>query len=138
MTILEPRISGTPVPNPSPVSEPYWEGARLGELRYQLCAACGTANFGPGLVCRGCQSRDLTWEVSEGKGTLYSWTVVWRPQTPAFEVPYAPAIVRLEEGYEMLSAVVGCSPEDLREGLALSVEFHALNDEITLPFFSPA
>lgn len=137
MTILEPRTEGTPIPNPSRVSLPYWEGTRSGELRFQRCAACGTANFGPGLVCRSCRSQPLTWEVSAGEGALYSWTVVWRPQTPAFDVPYAPAIVTLDEGYQMMSAVVGCTPEDLQEGLRLRVEFHALDDVISLPFFAP-
>ena len=138
MTLLEPRIEGTPVPNPSQISLPYWEGTRSGELRYQGCSDCGSANFGPGLVCRQCRSQSLAWEVSAGSGSLYSWTVVWRPQTPAFEVPYAPAIVRLDEGYDMISAVVGCDPGELHENMRLAVEFHALTDEVTLPFFRPA
>lgn len=137
MTLLEPRIEGTPVPNPSQISLPYWEGTRSGELRYQRCSDCGSANFGPGLACRQCRSRHLTWEVSSGEGSLYSWTVVWRPQTPAFEVPYAPAIVRLDEGYDMISAVVGCDPGELHENMRLAVVFHALTDEVTLPFFRP-
>jgi hypothetical protein len=37
----------------------------------------------------------------------------------------------------MLSAVVGCEPEALREGLRLAVEFHAVSDDITLPYFAP-
>lgn len=137
MTILEPRITGTPVPNPSAVSLPYWEGTRVAELRFQRCRACGAANFGPGLICSTCQGRELSWEVSAGLGSLYSWTVVWRPQTPAFEVPYAPAIVTLDEGYRMITAVVGCEPADLAEGMRLAVEFHALTDEVSLPFFGP-
>lgn len=137
MTLLEPRIEGTPVPNPSQISLPYWEGTRSGELRYQRCSDCDSADFGPGLACRQCRSRHLTWKVSSGEGSLYSWTVVWRPQTPAFEVPYAPAIVRLDEGYDMISAVVGCDPGELHENMRLAVVFHALTDEVTLPFFRP-
>jgi hypothetical protein len=38
----------------------------------------------------------------------------------------------------MLSAVIGCEPDELRDGLPLSVEFHPASDEITLPYFSPA
>ena len=74
---------------------------------------------------------------SSGRGRLYSWTVVWRPQHPAFTVPYAPAIVSLDEGWFMMSAVVGCEPEDLRPDMALAVEFHPASDEITLPYFRP-
>jgi uncharacterized OB-fold protein len=64
--------------------------------------------------------------------------VVWRPQHPAFEVPYAPAIVTLAEGPRVLAAVVGCEPEALADGMALEVTFHRVDDEITLPFFRPA
>jgi hypothetical protein len=53
-------------------------------------------------------------------------------------VPYAPAIVRLDEGFWMMSAVIGCEPEALREGLPVMVEFHPASDEITLPYFAPA
>ena len=38
----------------------------------------------------------------------------------------------------MMSAVIGCAPEALHEGLRLGVEFHAASDEITLPYFRPA
>ena len=74
---------------------------------------------------------------SAGRGRLYSWTVVWRPQHPSFVVPYAPAIVELEEGWWMMSAVVGCGPEDLHADMALAVEFHAASDDIVLPYFAP-
>ena len=71
-------------------------------------------------------------------GSLYSWTVVWRPPDPSFRVPYAPAVIRLDEGFWMLSAVIGCEPEALHEGLRVSVEFHPASSEITLPYFRPA
>jgi uncharacterized protein len=47
-------------------------------------------------------------------------------------------VVHLDEGFFMLSAVVGCEPEALQEGLRLEVEFHPASDEITLPYFRPA
>ena len=45
---------------------------------------------------------------------------------------------KLDEGYDMVSAIVGCAPDDLADGMPLSVEFHAVSDEVTLPFFSPS
>ena len=88
-------------------------------------------------VCARCHATSPCWEASAGKGSLYSWTVVWRPPDPTFQVPYAPAVVRLDEGFWMLSAVIGCEPEALHEGLRLAVEFHPASDEITLPYFRP-
>ncbi len=138
MSVLEPCVHGIPLPRPSPEAAPYWEGTRLGELRFQSCTACGAPNFGPGLRCHRCQSDALEWRASAGTGAVYSWTVVWRPQTPAFAVPYAPAIVRLDEGYDMVSALVGTDPDDITAGMRVRVEFHRVDDTITLPFFGPS
>jgi uncharacterized OB-fold protein len=68
---------------------------------------------------------------------VYSWTVVWRPMTPAFTVPYAPAIVRLDEGFDMVTAIVDCAPDAIHDGQRVHIQFHAVDDVITLPFFAP-
>jgi hypothetical protein len=135
--LLRPQPEGIPVPNPGRWSAPYWEGCRSGELRVQRCSVCGAVNPKPGVLCHRCHRRTLVWEASSGLGTLYSWTVVWRPQRPAFQVPYAPAIVALDAGSFLMSAMVGCTPDELVAGLPVGVEFHALSPEITLPYFHP-
>ena len=135
--MLEPQAIGIPVPNPSATSKPYWDGCARGELLFQRCDDCATIALRPGTLCGQCLSRSLSWVRSSGLGTLYSWTVVWRPQRPSFTVPYAPAIVTLEEGFRMVSSVVGCDPEDLAADMPLAVEFHPASDEIFLPYFRP-
>jgi uncharacterized OB-fold protein len=135
MSTLQPARAGVPTPVPSAVSKRYWDGCRAGELRYQRCANCGSTGLRPATICGTCHQRTLEWHVSAGRGTLYSWTVVWRAQHPTFDVPYAPAIVQLDEGFWLMSAIIGCEPEDLRPDLPLEVEFHAISDEISLPYF---
>ena len=135
---LVPNTTGIPVPRPTLESEAYWAGCRDGELRFRRCAGCDLAVFEPRPLCPRCHATDLAWEVSAGEGAVYSWSIVWRPQTPAFESPYAPAIVRLDEGFDILTALVGCEPDDIRAGQRVRVEFHAVDDVITLPFFGPA
>jgi uncharacterized protein len=134
---LVPQPATIPRPYPSAVSEPYWEGAKRGELLFQRCGACGHAEFDPAILCRKCGSRDLAWEPSAGIGTVYSWTVVWRPQRPSFVVPYAPAIVDMDEGYQILANVVGCDVADLAVGQRVAVEFHAVSEGYALPYFRP-
>ncbi len=136
--VLAPNVTGIPVPRLSSGGAPYWEGCRAGELRYLRCNVCGRIPSMPTPMCPRCRSRDLSWTASSGRGSLYSWTVVWRPQHPAFTVPYAPAIVRLDEGFWVMSAMVGCTPDELVDGLAVEVEFQAVDDELTLPFFHPS
>ena len=138
MTALAPQPPGIPTGSQSKAAAPYWDGCRRGELRYQRCATCGEVNMKPARSCAACGGAELTWERSDGSGSLYSWTVVWRPQHPTFQVPYAPAIVELDEGFWLMTAIVGCEPDELRAGMRLAVEFHPASDDVTLPYFRPA
>ncbi|HEY6623163.1 MAG TPA: OB-fold domain-containing protein [Acidimicrobiales bacterium] len=137
MTRLGPQPAGIPVPHPSQWSRPFWNGCAVGELRYQRCASCGQALFNPGPICRRCRSRDLHWQVSQGKGTVYSWTISWQPPSPGFVVPYAPVIVDLEEGYQMLSNVVDCDTAEVVVGLDVEVSFCPVAEGVSLPYFRP-
>ena len=138
MSLLLPQTEGIPTPRPDRRSEPYWAGCRRHQLLYQRCAECSSTVLGACTVCAQCHASSPVWETSAGTGSLYSWTLVWRPPDPSFRVPYAPAVIRLDEGFWMLSAIIGCEPEVLQEGLRLAVEFHSVSDDITLPYFRPA
>ncbi len=130
--------AGIPLPRPTELSRPHWDGCREGVLRVQRCGACGGYVFIPQPLCTHCQSDELDWVESTGRGTLYSFTTVHRPQRPEFEVPYTVAIVELDEGFHMLSNLVECEPEAMQIGMRLEVAFRRVSDEITLPMFRPA
>lgn len=132
---LQPQTGPLPHAN-SHLSVPFWKGCQSGELRYQRCAACGLANFPPTEHCRQCLSAELGWTNSGGVGEIYSWTVVYRPVTPEFEPPYAPAIITLDEGYQMLTNVVGVAPGDLAIGMRVQVHFHVVGPHLALPYFT--
>ena len=106
-------------------------------LRVQRCRECQTYVFIPQPFCTECQSEELEWVESSGRGTLYSMTTVYRPQRPEFEIPYTVAIVELEEGWYMLTNLVGSPPEEMRVGMQLEVTFRRMSDEVTLPLFRP-
>jgi len=135
--VLAPQPVGIPLPRPSMRSAPYWEAAARRELVFQQCDTCGTIARKPTSVCGACLGTDLSWTRSTGRGVLYSWTVVWRPQHPSFVVPYAPCVVEVDEGWFLLSSVIGCTPEDLAVGMPLEVEFHLAGGEIWLPYVRP-
>lgn len=137
MTMLEAQGEGIPLPQPSIVSQPFWDGCARGELLFQRCGNCGRAVFNPVSRCRYCLSPQLAWERSEGKGAVYSWTVAWRPQHPSFTVPYAAVIVDLDEGYQMLSNVIGCDSDDVHVGMRVEVTFQPVGGDIHLPYFRP-
>lgn len=137
MTRLVPQGEGIPLPRPTVVSRPFWEACARNELLFQRCRSCGRALFNPTPVCRYCTSTDLAWEASAGRGKVYSWTVAWRPQHPSFTVPYAAAIVDMDEGYQMLSNIVDCDVDALRVGMEVSVVFHPVGAGVVLPYFRP-
>ncbi len=126
-----------PLPTPTAISRPFWDGCRMGELLVQKCCDCGRLIFIPQPACYRCLSQNLEWVKGSGRGTVYSYTVVWRPQTPAFEVPYVIAIVDLEDGYQMLTNIVGIDPPQVRVGMPVEVDFWAASEEIVLPYFRP-
>jgi uncharacterized protein len=136
MTHLQPQVGSIRIPRMTDLSRPFWEAVADHRLLFQRCASCGAAIFNPAPLCRFCTSTQLGWEESAGIGTVYSWTVAWRPQSPAFEVPYAPIIVDLAEGYQMISLLVNCSVDDVRAGLPVEVVYYEVGDR-TLPYFQP-
>ena len=135
MSQLAQQTGHIPLPMPTSVSQPFWDGCRDRRLLYQRCQECDAVIFDPAAACRVCLSPRLEWEESRGEGSVYSWTVVWRPQTPAFTVPYAVIIVDLDEGYQMLSSLIDSDTDVLRQGLRVRVEFRDMSEEITLPYF---
>ena len=130
--------SGRPVPQPTVLSQPYWEAARRGELLYLQCEACGIVFFPPLEACVSCQSDRLAWRRSAGQGTVYSYTVLHGAPSAGFPVPSVLAIIDVDEGYPMFSSVVGIAPGDVRIGMRVEVCFEELTDEINLPVFRPA
>lgn len=125
----------TPLPRPTALSKPYWEACRAGKLTVQQCRDCEALTFIPQPCCGNCLSEKLEWIEVSGRGTLYSFTTVYRPQQPSFEVPYTVVVVELDEGYYMLSNLLGVEPEDVKIGTPLEVVFEERSEEITLPLF---
>jgi uncharacterized OB-fold protein len=137
--LLAPQHTDVPHATPSDVSGPFWERAAAGELTYQVCTFCECINVPPVEICRDCQLAGLRWTASAGRGTLYSWTVVYRPVTPAFEqLPYAPAIIDLDEGFQLVSNLIGVAPADITANMRVHVEFHHVHADLYLPYFRPA
>ena len=126
-----------PLPQINRDNAPFYEAAKRGELRFQKCTACGTFRHYPRPVCPLCLSRDSTWELSTGRGTVYTWTIVRGPTLPAFEhkLPYNVVDVLMDEGVHFVSEVLDCAPEEITAGLRVQATFVAVSDEITLVKF---
>ncbi|MWA00912.1 hypothetical protein F8568_011060 [Actinomadura sp. LD22] len=127
-----------PTPVPTELSQPFWEGTRRGELLIPRCADCGTRFFVPEPVCPNCMSATWSYEPSSGRGVVYAVTVVHRAPGPGFDVPFALAVIDLDDGGALLSHVVDVEPDEVATGLPVQVSFRPLDESITLPYFVPA
>jgi uncharacterized OB-fold protein len=119
------------------LTQPFWDGCARHELLFQRCATCAQATHTPAYICAHCTSEELTWERSAGTGSIYSWTTVWRPQMPTFEVPYTAIVVTMDEGWEFLSNLIGCPHDAVEVGMRVEVEFHEVQGGAILPYFRP-
>jgi hypothetical protein len=123
----------------SPETKPFWDAAQLGELHIQRCQTCGRHYFYPRPFCPNCFSDDVHWERVSGRATLHSYVINHRP-VPGWEgdVPYAIALVELEEGPRMATSIVGIpnTPKDLVLDMALEVCFEEQGG-MMIPKFRP-
>jgi uncharacterized protein len=127
------------IPGVTPLTEPYWEGARRGELLIQRCPACSHQWHPPLPRCPVCHSSSVAWIPVSGRGRVYTFTVVYHATHVAMKdrVPYISALIQLEEGPRVLTNLVHCLEEDVSVDLPVRVVFEPLTDEITLPQFEP-
>lgn len=128
-----------PVPADDAASAPFWDATRSKRLVFQRCDDCGAPVWYPRAVCPSCLSGDLTWTEATGRGTVYSVSVHYRAPAPelADDVPYAVALVDLDDGPRMLTNVVGCDPEAVRIGDRVLATWRALPDGRHLLQFAP-
>ena len=126
-----------PLPRMRGPAAEFLKFCKAHELRFQRCTDCGTWRHIPRDTCAKCGSFNFEWARSSGRGTVFSWTVVTQPMLPQFAplVPYAPAVIELEEGVRMVTWVTDVKPDDLALGMPVEVVFDDVTPEVTLPKF---
>ena len=124
-----------------PDTGPFWSATKQHELRYQQCDDCDTIVFYPRRHCTGCLGLNLTWNTSAGQGVIYSYSVVVVSRDPAFSdnVPYAIALVDLDEGFRMFTNITGVDDPltDIEIGQRVTVDWED-HEELAIPNFRPA
>jgi uncharacterized OB-fold protein len=133
-------VAAAYVPQPTPVTAPFWDAAKNGELHIQWCRPCERFYFYPRSFCPHCHSREVEWRPVSGRARLLSYVILQRPAPGLWEeVPTVIALVELEEGPHMLSNIVEIEPEraSIPLDLPLVVTF-VDRGEVSLPVFRPA
>ena len=128
-----------PIPKPSPLTQPFWEGAKEGKLMLPKCADCERVHWYPRHICPFCHSMNIEWIEGSGEGRIYNYAV----QNRAFggwaeEAPFVTAYTDLNEGDRMVTVLRGVDasdPTSIKIGSRVKVEFEQASDEIHIPFF---
>ncbi len=127
---------------PEPDTQPFYDATKEHRLTYQQCNSCKNVVFYPRAHCTACGSRDLAWKDSKGVGTVYTYSVVRLNRHPAFAPlgPYAVAYVDLDEGFRILTNIVGVNDPltDVKIGQRVKVQWEDQESGIALPMFAPA
>ena len=102
------------------------------KLMAARCTKCGGLYVPPRAICPKCQSEELEWIETSGRGKLAAFTVIWSGPTFMIEQgfdrknPYISGIVELEEGVRISARITGIDPTkpaEIKIGTPLNVDF---------------
>jgi hypothetical protein len=121
---------GRSIPEPTPVTAPFFEAGKEGRFLIQVCPRDG-AFFYPRARCPHCWRDDWTWREGSGRGTVYSFTIDRLGHDPQQKslAPFVIAVVTLEEGPRAVAQIVDCEPEDVRTGMPVKAVFDLFQPE---------
>jgi uncharacterized OB-fold protein len=122
---------------PTELSLEFWDAASEHRLVVPRCEKCGRHFFPPERLCPACGSDIWSGAECAGTGSVIAFTVVHRAPSPDFAVPYVVAVVRLDEGCELLTNLVPDDPDSVTVGMRVRVVFLDQPDGRALPVFEP-
>lgn len=108
--------------------------ASEGDLAYQVASTSGAPVFFPRVAEPVTGDTDLEWRVSAGTGVVYAVTTV----RPRGGEPHNVSMIELDEGFRMMSTVVGVAPDDVAIGQRVRLVMRSVGEDGTdLPCFEP-
>jgi hypothetical protein len=133
MTALRPRDVAA-----DGLDDPFWQACREHRFLVHRCTACGRA-YWPASCCVDHGSASMQWQDASGRGEIHTYTIVHHVYEPelAGRVPYALAVVRLDEGPFFHSDIVGCDPAAVHVGMRVEVVYDHVDDVTVIPRFAP-
>lgn len=128
-----------PVPAEDEDNRPMLQAWREGRLVLPACQSCGRTFFYPRPLCPHCWSDTLRWREASGEATVVSFSLVRRPNDPAFfdEAPIVLAELMLAEGVAMLARIVDVAPDAVASGMRVSLVGPPRAARFGLPTFAP-
>ena len=108
--------------------EQFYKFIQQGKLMAGKCLKCGKIHLPPRPLCDNCFSQTFEWVDVSGKGKLLSYTVIHiAPSQFQANAPYAVGIVELENGLRIPGMIQGAPQDQLKVGMALTMDFGTCN-----------
>ena len=128
------------IPEPGEDSRPFFDGAREGKLRLQVCSDCGTWAYPVTTFCSECGSTSMTWKDASGEGTVYAHGRLQRAYHPRHKdrLPLIVARVDIAEGLRLMTNIIEAEAGGIKAGDAVVAAFETFPDGGVLPVFKPA
>jgi uncharacterized OB-fold protein/acyl dehydratase len=116
----------------------WWEACDEGRVMIQRCSDCQALRHPPRPMCGECQS--MAWDAIESslEGEVLSYTEMHHPRIPGYQYPLVCAVIRLAEGTNLVSNVVGCDPTEVHIGMKVQGRVEQVDEKTMLPQFYPA
>lgn len=133
----------TSIPNPAPMVTPttaaFWQATSEGRFVLQRCESCDVVVWFPRKHCPECWTESLVSFDASGRGTVYSYTIIRKVANEYKQAtPFVVAYVELAEGPRVMTNIVGCSVDDVKVGMDVTMEFHDTGEGNALYRFRPA
>lgn len=129
----------TPAPVVTTTTKAFWDATAEGRFMLQRCDGCQTVVWFPKNHCPECFGTAMSTFDCSGRGTVYSHTIIRKVANEYKDAtPFVVAYVELEEGPRVMTNIVGCAPEDVRVGMAVTMVFHDTGEGSALYRFIPA
>lgn len=116
----------------------WWTAVDEGKLLIQRCKTCQVLRHPPRPMCGECQSEDWDSIESTMEGEVISYTCLRHPAIPGYPKDPICAVIRLAEGTNIVSNIVGCDYDDVSIGMKLKGKIEQVDEKTTLPQFYPA
>ena len=138
MTVDVKGAYAKPLPRASAESRPFWDAAREHRLVLQKCKTCGSFWFPPSQRCPHCLSAEHAWTEVAGTGRVFSFVIYHRLYHKGWqgELPYVVAVIELDEGPRLVSALTGCPVDRVACDMRVRVLFDDVTPDVTLPKFT--
>ena len=106
--------------------EQFYKFLAQRKLMAGKCTRCGKIHLPPRPLCDNCFSQEFEWIPVSGKGKLLTYTTIHiAPLQFQAMAPYAVGIVQLENGLKIPGMIEGATPEQLKIGMDLTIDFGA-------------